>query len=210
MTTIPDQFSPTVFGPMADPDMFTRPNAGDESLFVVFYMGVVHDPARTIEEGRPIYNDEECVRIIIPGDTNNVNDRPASEQDKRRFPKQYAMFKQGLSEEEQITGTRLTDWPFLSRAQAQELHHIGIRTVEQLAEVNDGIVGRYPSAGLQQLKRNAGVWLGKAKSAGEAAKIAKAMEEQDLRIEALQKVVNEQADRIEQLLEGKAKVPAKA
>src|SRR4051812_45528342 len=129
-----DQFSPTNFGPAADPDMFSRPNAGDEQLFVVFYMGIVKNEQRTVDEGRPIFDDVECVRIIVPGDRNNINDRPASDVDKRRFAKQYAMFKQGVKEEDQVSGTRLTDWPFLTRAQCEELKYLGLRTVEHLSE----------------------------------------------------------------------------
>jgi hypothetical protein len=181
-----------------DPNIFTRANAGDDSLFVVFYMGVIRNEARTIEEGRPIFDDVECVRIIIPGDKNNVLDRPANARDKQRFSKQYSMFKAGLSEDDQVSGTRLTEWPFLSRGQAEELKHLGIKTVEQLAEVRDDIVSRVP--GLTTLKQNASAWLGKAKGAAEAAKTAKLIADQQSQIETLQTAVREQAARIEKML----------
>lgn len=185
-----------------DPSIFTRQNAGDDSLFVVFYMGVVKDEAKSVEQGRPIFNDVECVRIIIPGDKNTVNDRPASAQDKGRFSKQYAMFKQGMSEEDQVTGTRLSDWPFLGRAQAEELKYLGIKTVEQLAEVRDDIVSRVP--GLTALKQHAQVWLGKTKNAAEAAKTAKTISDQAAQIAALQEAVRDQAKRIENMLQAKS------
>jgi hypothetical protein len=181
-----------------DPTIFTRQNAGDESLFVVFYMGVIKNEARTAEEGRAIFDDVECVRIIIPGDKNTVIDRPASAQDKQRFSKQYGMFKQGMSEEEQVSGTRLTDWPFLTRAQCEEFRYLGIKTVEQLAGVRDDIVSRVP--GLTQLKQHAQVWLGKTQSAAEAAKTSKLISEQAAQIAALQEAVRDQAARIEKML----------
>ena len=181
-----------------DPTIFTRQNAGDESLFVVFYMGVIKNEARTAEEGRAIFDDVECVRIIIPGDKNTVIDRPASAQDKQRFSKQYGMFKQGMSEEEQVSGTRLTDWPFLTRAQCEEFRYLGIKTVEQLAGVRDDIVSRVP--GLTQLKQHAQVWLGKTQSAAEAAKTSKLIADQAAQIAALQEAVRDQAARIEKML----------
>ncbi len=182
-----------------DPNLFTRQNAGDDSLFVVFYMGVLKNDAKSVEQGRPIFDDVECVRIIIPGDKNTINDRPASAHDKQRFSKQYAMFKQGLSEEEQVSGTRLTEWPFLTRGQCEELKYIGIKTVEQLAEVRDDITLKVP--GLITLKQNAQVWLGKTKNAAEAAKQAKVMADQASRISSLEEVVRDQAARIEKLLQ---------
>jgi hypothetical protein len=176
-----------------DHTIFSRPDAGDESLFVVFYMGVLKNDARSLEQGRHIFDDVECVRIIVPGDKNSVVDRPASDNDKRRFAKQYAMFKQGVKEEDQVTGTRLTDWPFLSRAQCEELRYLGIRTVEQLAEVRDDITTKVP--GLVALKKNAGVWLGKTKSAAEAAKITKTLEDQAAEIDTLKKVIKGMGER---------------
>ena len=181
-----------------DPTIFTRQNAGDESLFVVFYMGVIKNEARTAEEGRAIFDDVECMRIIIPGDKNTVIDRPASAQDKQRFSKQYGMFKQGMSEDEQVSGTRLTDWPFLTRAQCEEFRYLGIKTVEQLAGVRDDIVSRVP--GLTQLKQHAQVWLGKTQSAAEAAKTSKLIADQAAQIAALQEAVRDQAARIEKML----------
>jgi hypothetical protein len=181
-----------------DPTIFTRQNAGDESLFVVFYMGVIKNEGKTAEQGRAIFDDVECVRIIIPGDKNTVIDRPASAQDKQRFSKQYGMFKQGMSEEEQVSGTRLTDWPFLTRAQCEEFRYLGIKTVEQLAGVRDDIVSRVP--GLTQLKQHAQVWLGKTQSAAEAAKTSKLIADQAAQIAALQEAVRDQAARIEKML----------
>jgi hypothetical protein len=182
----------------ADVNLFSRQFAGDETLFVVFYMGVVKNEGRTVEEGRAIFDDVECVRIIVPGDKNNVVDRPAQPSDKQRFSRQYDLFKKGVAEEDQVSGTRLTDWPFLSRAQAEELRYLGIKTVEQIANVRDDITTKVP--GLVSLKQNAGVWLAKATKSAEAAQFTKRMQEQDSAIANLQSVVQEQAARIEKLL----------
>ena len=180
---------------IGDHNAFQRPGAGDDKLFVVFYMGVIPNESKSVEAGRPIYDDVECCRIIIPGDKNAVIDRPADRSDKTRFATQYALFRQGVKEEDQVSGTRLSDWPMVGRAQAAELKHVGLVTVEQLADVRDDIVAKIP--GLQSLKQAAGIWLQKAKGTAEAAKAAKLIDDQANRIDALEKVVRDQADRLE-------------
>lgn len=178
-----------------DPNLFMRANAGDESLFVVFYMGVEQNSAKSTEAGRPVFDDVEFVRIIIPGDKNNIIDRRASDHDKRRFHRQYGLFKEGRKEEEQISGTRLTDWPMLTRAQCEEFKYLGLRTVEQLAEVRDDVVSRVP--GMHNLKQVARAWLGKAKSTAEAAQLAKEAAEKDQRIQTLENALRDLSERFE-------------
>lgn len=184
-----------------DHNIFNKPDAGDESLFVVFYAGTMKNSARSEEEGRPIVDDVECIRIIVPGDKNSVIDRPASPQDKARFAKQYALFRSGKSEDDQVSGTRLTDWPHLSRGQCEELAYFGIKTVEQLAAVRDDIVGRVP--GLTTLKQTAGIWLANAKGGAEAARVQKQIADQQAQIDQLKKIIREQDDREEARLKGK-------
>lgn len=152
-----------------NPDDFKN-GAGDDKLFVVFHQDILKDEARSEEEGRPIFKDVEFIRIFIPGDKSNVIDRPVRPGDKTRFPKQYAAFRDGADEEAQLTGTPLKDWPMVGRSQVAEMAYFGIRTVEQLADVRDDVCFKIP--GLTTLKQTAGVWLQKAKSTAEAAKIA--------------------------------------
>jgi len=179
-----------------DPALFQRPDAGDEHLLVVFYMGTLKNEERTIEEGRLIVDDVECVRIIIPGDKNNIIDRPASKADKARFAQRYAAFKQGKEGDEQLSGTRLTDWPFLSRGQVEMLHFIGVKTVEQLANVSDNT----NFTGLQQLKTHAKSWLATAKDSALASQQADVMNKQANRIEELEKALADQGAQLKALM----------
>ena len=157
-----------------NPDDF-RPGAGDDKLLVIFHMDIVKDEERSTAEGRPIWRDEEFIRIFVPGDKSNVIDRPIRPTDRARFPKQYAAFKEDRGEEAQIVGTHLRDWPMVGRAQVAEFAHFGIRTVEQLADVRDDLCQKI--MGLTGLKQVAGVWLQKAKSTGEAARVAKRLDD---------------------------------
>lgn len=178
-----------------DHNIFHRPDAGDESLFVIFYMGTLKNDAKTEDAGRPIIDDVEYVKIIIPGDKNNIIERPVTDSDKRRFPKQYAAFKATGKEDDQISGTRLKDWPFLSRGQCEELSYLGIKTVEQLAEVGDAVSSRVP--GMITLKANAKTWIAKSTTSAEAAKITKRMSDQDQEIATLKEVIRQMGVREE-------------
>ena len=186
-------------GEVPDLNLFDprRPDAGDESLFVKFYMGMTVDHEASKQAGRLIARDEEYVRIQIPGDKNNINDRPASEHDKRRFYKQYERFKAGMKDEEQIVGTRLRDWPSASRGQVAELEYLGVKTVEQLSELRDDVVSRMP--GTRDLKEIAKAWLGRAKSTAEAAQAIAKEKALQMRIEELQEAIKEQGKIIVQL-----------
>ncbi|GAB3773758.1 hypothetical protein GCM10028796_46760 [Ramlibacter monticola] len=180
-----------------DPRLFQKPDAGDESLFVVFYMGVVVDQQASTSAGRLIARDEEFVRIMTPGDRNNIIDRPASDQDKRRFPKQYEQFKAGAKEEEQLVGTRLRDWPAASRGQVLEYEYLGIKTVEQLADLRDDVCSRMP--GSRDFKEIAKAWLGRAKTTAEAAQQVAKDKAMQSRISELEGAIREQAKLIEKL-----------
>lgn len=177
-----------------DINHFSRRDAGDDKMLVKFYMGVMKDEAASIEAGRPIFKDIEFVKIITPGDKTNIIDQPARQVHRERFPRHYAKFKQGIEGEAQTEGTRLTEWPMISRAQAEELRHLDILTVEQVAGVRDDVMLRTP--GLAKLKREAAIWLGKTKSSAEAAKTAKLIEELQAQNAALSQAVNDLQSRV--------------
>src|SRR4051812_13313892 len=115
------------FSNVPNPEDF-RQGAGDEKLLVIFYKDIVQDELKSVEAGRPIYRDTDFIRIHVPGDPTNVNVRPASEIDKRRFSVQWGRYLQGLKEEDQMTGTPLREWPPVTRAQVEELRHFQLFT----------------------------------------------------------------------------------
>lgn len=112
------------------------PNA-DASLHVIFYSKPVQNDFETKAQGRPIFSDMDWVKIIVPGDKNNIIDTYAREDHKVRFPVQWARYqnqKQGNVE----TGTPLTAWPLISAAKAEELRALNFKTVESIALASDG------------------------------------------------------------------------
>jgi hypothetical protein len=142
------------------------PNAGrfaaDSKLHVRFYSKPKYNPDKSAEENRPIYEDTVYVEIMMPGEKNNIIQRPAmSMRDDLRFPKHYEQFMKG--QQEQMVGTPLKVLPFLSEAQVEELAYFKIRTVEQLADLSDTV----NFMGAQEMKQRAQKFL-KALNSNEA------------------------------------------
>lgn len=102
----------------------------------LFYMGRLLNAVQSRAAGRKIYDDVEFVRIDVPGESKLRPDRPVQDEDKTRWPKQYAAFKAGLAQP--ITGTPLESWPVLSPGQVETYRSTGrIRTVEDIAGLMD-------------------------------------------------------------------------
>lgn len=111
--------------------------------------------------GRPIFVDREFIRIIVPGDKDNMPVRQVRPSDVEAYRERYNRFKAGLSQV--TTGTPLEMLPGISKAQAKELAHFHVRTVEQLAAISDGNlqnIGPY-----MVLRQKAKDWLSAAKGA---------------------------------------------
>lgn len=117
--------------------------------------------------GRAIFDEQDYVCIITPGDNLNIPRRPVWELDRKRFPDQWKAYKAGQSMP--MTGTPLEHWPVVTATQVAELKAIHVRTVEQLAELNDEAALRSP--GLVTLKQRAQAYLDAAKSGAAAQQL---------------------------------------
>ncbi len=172
-----------------DYSQHTKQGAGDEKLFVIFENFFTPDTMKSEEEGRPIFIDEVYIRIVTPGDRDNVIFRPIRPTDKHRFPRQWAAFQTDATSIGD--GTRLEEWTMMSRSMVEELKYLGFRTVEQVAEANDSACQKVP--GLREMKSRAGAWLDKAKKTAEVTKAQKVIDDQNAQIEALQNQIAELA-----------------
>lgn len=176
---------------------FAGARAGDERLFVQFYMGTVQDFETTKEKGRPVFKDAEFIRIQQPGNLLSRIERPVRlPQDRERFPRQYQAFKAGSAE--QIHGTPLSEWPLVTRAQVEEFKYYKVYTVEQLAEVADNVAQTF--MGAQQLKQKAKDWLAAAGNNSELNALRDQNNELKLQVEELKSAI---ADLSAQMKKGK-------
>lgn len=109
----------------------------DTRLAVKFEKREVQDMVKTLEENRPIFKEVIFIKIAVPGDALTEIDRPMYEQDKNRFPLQWASFLNRQGEEQNYSGTSLKEWPLITKSQAEELRGLKFHTVESIAMATD-------------------------------------------------------------------------
>ena len=134
--------------------------AGDEKLFVKFYVRAEKNEAKSVEAGRAIMEEKVFINIKLPGDKHNDVNRIAFPEDIVRFPLHYERFRKG---QEQVVGSPLSAVPFLTEAQVEEYKALYIRTVEQLAGLPD--VQAQKILGSITHKQQAQAWLDSFKGA---------------------------------------------
>ena len=104
----------------------------------------------------------------------------------RHFREKYQAFKAGQAEPE--LGLSVRQWPSLSKAQAENLIAAGVRTVEDVAAMNEPTMQRV-GMGARELKQKAKAYL-ESRDANKAAEQITALQAQlndrDTRIETLE------------------------
>jgi len=110
----------------------------DARLQVRFYKRPVHQEQESLEAGRPIYKEFDFVHICVAGDTLTEIDTYVLNNHKTRFPIQWANYqnRQGANDQE-VVGTPVSEWPVVSKSQAEELRALKFHTVEAIAGASD-------------------------------------------------------------------------
>lgn len=162
---------------------------GDDSgLFVEFYWREVKNEAKSLAEGRPIFESKEYVKIIAAGDKTKWWDRPVQKvsngvtpSDIDRFPRAWAAFqRQGV---EVTEGTPIIEWPQITRSDAAMLKSHGVHTIEACAALSDMNLGNI--LGGRKYRDMAQAWLVKAKDGAAAAQWAKEKEHMQAQLDAM-------------------------
>jgi hypothetical protein len=128
-----------------------------------FFTEAVKMEFKSREAGRPIFEEQERVRIVVPGNRGSVVVEPVNDEHRQRWAEQYGAFKAGR--EQPLEGTPLRDWPHscMTAAKAEELAYFHIRTVEQLAAISDDKLQNL-GMGARELRQTARTFLEAAKS----------------------------------------------
>lgn len=123
-----------------------------------FFTKAVEMTFKSQEAGRPIYEDRDFVEILIPGQRNAMAHEPVNPEHMTRWPTQFAAFKAG--KELPLDGTPLANWPNprVTRSLVEELAYFNIRTVEDLAKVNDSHLQNL-GMGAYELRKSAQMFL---------------------------------------------------
>lgn len=105
----------------------------EQGVFARFYAKYVKT-GKILENGLPEYREKLYVEIRTKGDPDPT-DRPAEENDIRRFAQEYNFY---LTKKEKMkNGTPLNQFAFLSVPQLETCEIRGILTVEDLAKLTD-------------------------------------------------------------------------
>lgn len=169
--------------------------------YVRFELRPKNDPVASQQKGFAVMKDVEYV-LITPAYTRDVvvkevkdwKDQIArqvamgqmSEDDKEHYLKVYKHWKEGL--EEPLDGTPIKGWALLTPAEQENLIHMHIRTVEDLAMINDEGMKRIGMGGLD-MKNKARSWLAQAdkgKASLEMARLTRENEQLKSTLETLQ------------------------
>ena len=141
---------------------------------------VVIEPA-----GRNIYREVDFVRIIIPGNRDNINERALTPDDKLRFADRYARWKKG---EDENLGTPVKEIPFINAAQREELAFFGIHSAEQLLSASDQVTQKF--LGFRALQQKVQRW--QEALAGDGTKnIERALAEKDAELQGMKQAIAE-------------------
>lgn len=162
--------------------------AGDDKLFVTFSTRAVKNEWRSNQEGRPIFDEVEYIRIIIPG-SRDILDTPLDDQYRRRFATRYGVWKASKGAEQKLDGTLLAEVTWMTKSLVAELNAQNVFTIEQLAGMDD--VHAKDIMGYHQLRERARNFVAAAKGEAPLLKLQQELEQRDARIQSLERRVNE-------------------
>lgn len=160
---------------------------------VEFFTDAVYNEQKSVEEGRPIYEDREFIKKLIPGDPTCNWIGLVTKEDTLRYRAEYQAFKAG--QEAPLEGTPLTTLPFLTKAQVMEMAARGIKTAEQLRDIPDSVGQTF--MGFQGLKRKVVAFLDQAKEAAPSQKLAAELSKRDDEIAALKAMIEKLSKQID-------------
>jgi hypothetical protein len=124
--------------------------AYEDGVFATFYDDALKNESKTRKEGVVVFDDVLMIKIQVPNQIDCVP-RPATENDKTRFPKSWQAYVTGKEPEEE--GFPLEQWPQMTTGELKVCQANMIKTVEQLAETPDANIHRLGQGGMSMKTR---------------------------------------------------------
>ena len=155
---------------------------------VVFYTGRKQNGVKSQENGAPFFEDVVMFKSFAPGEQRyEIVERPATEQDKRNWPMQWAAFTQ--NREHIPEGFPIENLYPEKPSIAANLKGIGVFTIEQCAEMNATAIESI--MGGQQYQNEAKRYLDVAAKGVSVHKFRKELEDRDGKIRVLENQVQQ-------------------
>lgn len=181
-------------------------------LWVRFYKGALKNAAKTLEMGRPIFDEVPFVKVHIPGDKTVSIDRPAwidddeynpnPNADNVRFARQWEAFQLGKNPDG-ASGTPLSEWSAMPRNVVEELASSKITTLEQLAGLTDS--GAEKLMGSMAWRQKARDAVAISRNEAPVQKLRAELEAKGDEVEELRRLVKEQGERLDSMTKTKTK-----
>jgi len=178
-----------------------------------FYSEPVEDRVKSAEAGKAVMVDQDWVEVTAAYSKDSIAFKVKDFFERNRhkvaagempqewddlFKRQYAAWKNG--QELPLDGTPILGWAILSPAMQKNIINTNIRTVEDLAAVNDEGMRRL-GMGAQDLKNKARAWLEQSADKGPLTMKMAAVEKENAllkgSVDALQAKVAELVKRLE-------------
>tara|TARA_R110000751_G_scaffold271365_2_gene371282 strand:- start:122953 stop:123696 length:744 start_codon:yes stop_codon:yes gene_type:complete len=166
-------------------------------LHVSFFTDAVENKRKSAEEGRPIYDQIDMVKIQVAGDPKSVLVNPAHSQSSVRdavtnqrltyaqlHKAPFEAFKAGTVFEG--SGTPLCELSFLNAAKVKELQALNVYSAEALAALDGANLQRL-GIGARELKDKAQAWLECAAGSADVTRLVGENAELKDQMAALQK-----------------------
>lgn len=161
---------------------------------VKFFNAYNENREKTLKEGRPIFDEIPSISIQWPGGDETV--RRIEPHDIAEYPDLYQAFRAGSEPVE--SGTPLSEWTPMNGSALRELHHLGFKTVEQLAAANDDVKRRLGPLG--KFVKMAADWLAAANSTqSDVTKLKQQLDREQHRTARLEEQLELMMQRIEGL-----------
>ncbi len=123
----------------------------DSQALVVFYTEKVQNMFKSQAAGRPIFENQVYIRIQHPGENYNIIQRPATDDDKRRYAQRWSQF---LNNQEQVPEGTPIDLLFPNNpAFAANLRAQGIYTIDQLSKLGGNAIDGLGRGGQNLVER---------------------------------------------------------
>ena len=162
---------------------FTGAHNPDDRLAVRFFVKPEQNNYQSQQEGRPIYEDREFVRIEVPGDAKTIIETYVRDEHKLRFPRQWMAF--AMNRENPETGTPLSEWPQVTASQSEMLKAQKFRTVESIANASDlqlQSIGMIAGMAPMSFRERARAFLAAASGTADVQRMAAELVERDQKL----------------------------
>ena len=168
-----------------------------DRMIVAFYPDKKLNVAKSKEQGKPVWETIDKVMIQNPGETLTIQRKPATDEEKRKWPRQWAAYVQG---KEQIPDGMPVSLLFPAHPSIVEtLRGYGVHTVEQLANLSGNAIQTI-GMGAQDWVNKAAKYLDQAEKGVNFHQFNKVNEEKDRKIATLERQVSDMNARMQQLM----------